>query len=80
MREFKKFWKLSKYDAMIWFLTFITTVIVGIDIGLLTGLIASIASILMQSVKPSTCILGQVPNTELFLDVNRYKGVRINLS
>ncbi|XP_046815512.1 sulfate transporter isoform X1 [Vespa crabro] len=68
-----KFWKLSKSDAIIWIVTFLIVILVSIDIGLLAGLIVSLASVLLQSIRPYTCLLGHIPNSDLYLDLNRYK-------
>ncbi|XP_076677233.1 prestin isoform X2 [Andrena cerasifolii] len=70
-----KFWKLNKYDAAIWIVTFLMVVIVSIDIGLLMGIMISLAIILLQSIKPYTCLLGHIPNTDLYLDSSRFKAV-----
>lgn len=72
----KKYWRLSKWDAAVWIVTFLTTVIVSIDIGLLSGVVISLISIFVQGHRPYTCLLGVVPNTDLYLDCKRYKGVR----
>ncbi|KAF7995780.1 hypothetical protein HCN44_006887 [Aphidius gifuensis] len=74
-KQLKRFWKLSKLDGMVWIVTVLTVVLVGIDIGLLAGLLTSLVSILLLSIKPYTCLLGHVPNTDLYLDMNRYKGI-----
>ncbi|XP_012269237.2 solute carrier family 26 member 6-like isoform X2 [Athalia rosae] len=72
--ELKRFWKLSKLDASVWIVTFFTVVIFNIDVGLVVGLLVSLASIFVQSIKPYTCLLGHIPNTDLYLDLNRFKG------
>ncbi|XP_020723458.1 prestin isoform X1 [Bombus terrestris] len=69
-----KFWKLNKCDALIWIATFLTVVIVNIDIGLLAGIIISLAIILLQSLSPYICLLGYIPNTDLYLDISRFKA------
>ncbi|KAJ8932566.1 hypothetical protein NQ314_014584 [Rhamnusium bicolor] len=70
-----KFWKLSKMDAVVWVATFLTVVFISIDIGLLIGIIMSLITILILGFKPYTCLLGSVPKTDLYLDIDRYKGV-----
>lgn len=70
-----KFWKLNKCDAVIWIVTFLVVIIVNIDVGLLVGLLTSILVILLQSIKPYICLLGHIPNSDLYLDMNRYKAV-----
>mgnify|MGYP005983669829 CR=1 FL=1 len=70
-----KFWKLSKMDALVWLATFLTVVFVSIEIGLLVGVVMSLAAIFVLSLKPHTCLLGSVPHTDLYININRYKGV-----
>ncbi|ERL84981.1 hypothetical protein D910_02404, partial [Dendroctonus ponderosae] len=74
--EFWKFWKLSKVDALVWMGTFLTVVLINIDIGLLCGVVLSLAAILFLSFKPHTCLLGHVPNTDFYLDIARYKAAK----
>lgn len=70
-----KFWKLSRMDAVVWIVTFLAVVCISIDIGLLIGVLMSLICIFILGFKPYTCLLGAVPNTDLYLDINRYKGV-----
>lgn len=72
---FFHFWKLSKMDASVWIVTFLTVVFVSIDVGLLLGVLMSLLTILILGFKPYTCLLGSIPHTDLYLDVTRYKGV-----
>lgn len=74
-KEFFTFWKLSRLDAGVWMVTFLTVVIFSIDIGLLVGIILSLACIFIRGMKPYTCLLGHIPKTDLYLDINRYKAV-----
>ncbi|XP_070172363.1 prestin isoform X1 [Polyergus mexicanus] len=69
-----KFWKLSKTDAIIWIVTFLIVTLINIDIGLLAGLFVSLAIILLQAIRPYTCLLGHIPHTDLYLDLDRYKA------
>lgn len=70
-----KFYKSSKLDALVWIVTFVTVVFVSIDVGLIIGIVMSLMTIFILAFKPYTCLLGPVPYTDLYLDVNRYKGV-----
>ncbi|KAK4878201.1 hypothetical protein RN001_010707 [Aquatica leii] len=72
----KKYWTLSKWDGTVWIITFFTTIIVDIDYGLLSGVIVSLVSIFVQDQKCYTCVLGVVPNTDLYLDMELYKGAQ----
>ncbi|KAF5287626.1 hypothetical protein FQA39_LY15829 [Lamprigera yunnana] len=70
----RKYWRLSKWDAAVWIVTFFTTTLVSIDYGLLSGIVVSVASIFIQGQRCYSCLLGVVPSTDLYLDIDRYKG------
>ncbi|XP_053691119.1 solute carrier family 26 member 6-like [Sabethes cyaneus] len=72
--EFIDFWKLSSIDGMVWMGTFVTVVLIGIDTGLLVGIGLSFCSIFVRGLKSYTCLLENVPDTDLYLDFNRYNG------
>ncbi|XP_057331226.1 prestin-like isoform X2 [Microplitis mediator] len=74
-KQFLEFWRLSRLDGMVWMVTVVTVIIIGIDFGLLIGLITSIGTILLLSMKSYACLLGQIPNTELYLDISKYRGI-----
>ncbi|KAJ8960678.1 hypothetical protein NQ317_012329 [Molorchus minor] len=71
-----RYWRLSKWDAVVWLVTFGTTLFVQIGYGLAAGVAVSLISIFIQGYKPYTCLLGVVPNTDLYLDIKRYKAAR----
>ncbi|XP_032674738.1 sulfate transporter isoform X3 [Odontomachus brunneus] len=73
-KELVKFWKLSKSDASIWIVTFLIVTLINIDIGLLAGLLMSLTIILLQTIRSYTCLLGHIPHTDLYLDLDRYKA------
>ncbi|XP_060524163.1 prestin-like isoform X2 [Cylas formicarius] len=74
--DFLKFWKLSRIDALVWATTFLSVVFIGIDIGLGIGIAMSLFTIFVLSFRPYTCLLGEVPNTDFYLDITRYKGAK----
>ncbi|CRL08557.1 CLUMA_CG021351, isoform A [Clunio marinus] len=73
VKDFPKFNKKSKTDGFVWMSVFFVTVLVSIDVGLLYGVVLSISIIFYNSLKADICILGQIPNTDLFLDVERFE-------
>ncbi|XP_045770049.1 prestin isoform X3 [Maniola jurtina] len=74
VKELNKFWKLSKLDAVVWLVTFLVTMLINIDIGLGAGLLASVGALFCRSQKPYTCLLGRVLDTDLYLDIKRYRA------
>jgi solute carrier family 26, other len=76
--EFPRFQRKSKADGFVWMITFVVVVGVAIDIGLLVGIIISVLCIFCNSLKAHISILGNIPNTDLFLDIERFeKAVEI---
>ncbi|EFN88552.1 Prestin [Harpegnathos saltator] len=75
-KQLVKFWKLSKTDAIIWVVTFLIVTLINIDIGLLAGLLVSLVIILLQTIRSYTCLLGHIPHTDLYLDLDRYKAAK----
>ncbi|KAF2888462.1 hypothetical protein ILUMI_17711 [Ignelater luminosus] len=71
--DFYRFWKLSKIDALVWLITFLTVLFISIDSGLFVGLLMSVITIIYLGFKPYTCLLGSVPHTDIYLDITRYK-------
>lgn len=63
----------SREEKIVWLLTFSTVVIVSIDIGLLVGIVLNLCCILINGMKPYTCILGRIPGTSHFLDVEKFE-------
>ena len=69
-------WHKSRLDAGIWIITFLTVVIIDIDYGLVVGVAASLVLLLIKNQKPNFARLGNIPNTDLYLDLFSYEKVR----
>lgn len=77
VKNLPKIWKLSILDGIVFLVTYLTVVIVDIDVGLLVGLFFSILSLLIQGMKPYTCLLSRVPGTDIYVDKSKYNHVRL---
>uniref|UniRef100_A0A182SAL4 STAS domain-containing protein n=1 Tax=Anopheles maculatus TaxID=74869 RepID=A0A182SAL4_9DIPT len=55
--------------------TFVSVVFISIDIGLLVGFALSVSSIFFRALKPYMCLMGNVPNSDVYLDITRYEGL-----
>lgn len=71
--EFPQFKRKSMKDGIVWMVTFLVVVLVAIDIGLLVGIVMSLFCIILNGMKPHACILGRIPGTDLFLDIERFE-------
>ncbi|CAH2002326.1 unnamed protein product [Acanthoscelides obtectus] len=76
VKDLVRFWKLSKMDALIWLITCLSVVVIGIDIGLLAGVAVSLVAILALNFRPYVCLLGRVPSTDMYVDLSRYRQAK----
>lgn len=60
----------------IWLVTFLAVVCFGIDIGLITGAIFSVFTIVLRFYHPKSRLLGQLPYTEIYLDIHQHRAVK----
>ena len=71
----KRTWVYSKTDFAAMAATIGLTLTVGVDAGIVAGVALSVALHLYRSSKPHYAVVGQVPGTEHFRNVNRHNVV-----
>ena len=74
------YWKVSKYDLVIWITTFLSTVVINIEIGLVCGLAVSIIVFIFRTVTVSPVLLGNLPSSEFYVNIQNFDGVAVNSS
>ena len=74
----KKLLSYNLRDLIILNSTLIITLFIGIKEGILTGIILSLVMLIYKSTKPHMAVLGQVPGTHFYRNVNRFKDVIID--
>jgi SulP family sulfate permease len=65
-------------DLIILIVTLLITLFVGIKEGILAGIILSLVMLIYKSTKPHIAILGQVPGTHFYRNINRFKDLIID--
>ena len=65
-------WKTDKKDFISLIGTFLATLTLGIQIGVLTGLILSLLLIIYKASRPQFAVLGRLPDTKTFRNVLRF--------
>ncbi|CAL1539051.1 unnamed protein product [Lymnaea stagnalis] len=71
--DLKTLWGISLIDFATWLITFSATVFLDVDLGLLVGVVFALLTVIMKSQRPYACLLGQVPGTDIYKDVDVYK-------
>ena len=69
----KRAWSYSKADFAAVAITMLSTLLFGVEIGIALGVGTSILIFLYRSSKPHAAIVGQVPGTEHYRNVQRHK-------
>ncbi|PIN04325.1 Sulfate/bicarbonate/oxalate exchanger SAT-1 and related transporters (SLC26 family) [Handroanthus impetiginosus] len=65
-------WHVDKRDFLLWIITCIVTLFLGIEIGVLVGVGVSLAFVIHESANPHIAILGRLPGTTVYRNVQQY--------
>jgi solute carrier family 26, other len=76
VKDLKRFLREGILESSEWIGTFLVVVIVDIDVGLLAGIIISILALYIKGLKSYSSMLGQVPDTDIYVDLKTHKNVR----
>jgi SulP family sulfate permease len=73
----KRAWTYSKRDGLALTGTIVITLLTGVEAGVVTGVTLSIFLHLYHTSKPHVAIVGEVPGTQHFRNVNRHKVITV---
>ncbi|CAM8911211.1 unnamed protein product [Rhodiola kirilowii] len=65
-------WKIDKFDFVACMGAFFGVVFISVEMGLLIAVSISFAKILLQVTRPRTAVLGQVPRTKVYRNIQQY--------
>src|SRR5690606_41344457 len=68
----KRTWRYSRFDFTVVAVTLVTTLLAGVEAGLIAGVGLALMLHLYRSSRPHVAIVGQVPGTEHFRNVLRH--------
>ncbi|XP_018108162.1 prestin isoform X2 [Xenopus laevis] len=69
-------WRTSRLELSIWVVSFLASVSLGLDYGLLVAVTFAILTVIYRTQSPQYRILGQIPNTDIYCDVEQYEEVK----
>ncbi|HKM15849.1 MAG TPA: sulfate permease [Marinospirillum sp.] len=72
-RQLPYLWYYSREDAWSWMVTLSGVLFLGLELGLLLGVLVSLAAWLAKNSRPHMAVVGLVPGTEHYRNVQRYK-------
>ena len=77
IKEAKFLWKANNLDFWLLIATFLSTLLLGVDYGILTGVGLSLIVLIFRTSRPYVTELGKVPDSNFYRNVNRFEGVVI---
>ncbi|XP_068641584.1 sulfate transporter 1.3-like [Aristolochia californica] len=69
-------WKIDKFDFVACMGAFFGVVFVSVEIGLLISVSISFAKILLQVTRPRTALLGNLPHTSIYRNIEQYPDAK----
>ena len=72
-KEAKYLWHYHRPDFWMMLVTFLVTLVLGIEIGVMAGVGLSIFIMLYLSARPHMAVLGRMPGTNYYRNVDRFK-------
>lgn len=76
-QEARRLFTIKKADGWIYIVTFLITLLLGMDKGLLAGIVFSLVLFIRRSARPNLAVLGRVGEHE-FRDLRRYPDATID--
>ena len=70
-------WKYNKSDALVTLVTFLMTIVFGIEEGILTGVLLSIGFMIYNATKPHVAVLGRLPNNNMYRNIERFDDAEV---
>ncbi|XP_031203832.1 testis anion transporter 1 [Mastomys coucha] len=68
-------WRQDQYECVIWMVTFSAAIFLGLDLGLIISLVFAFFVITVRSHRTKILVLGQIPNTNIYRNVDDYREV-----
>ncbi|KAF3856285.1 hypothetical protein F7725_017008 [Dissostichus mawsoni] len=69
-------WKRSKIDLMVWLVTWVSTLLLNLDLGLAASILFALLTVIFRTQMPTYSVLGNVPGTELYVDIETHREAR----
>ncbi|XP_057587412.1 prestin isoform X2 [Hippopotamus amphibius kiboko] len=60
----------------IWLTTFVSSLFLGLDYGLITAVIIALLTVIYRTQSPSYKVLGQLPDTDVYIDIDAFEEVK----
>ncbi|XP_074523313.1 solute carrier family 26 member 6, like 1 [Halichoeres trimaculatus] len=69
-------WRRSKIDLVVWLVTWVSTMLFNLDLGLAASITFALLTVIFRTQMPTYSVLGNVPGTELYVDIETHREAR----
>jgi SulP family sulfate permease len=73
----KKLWYSDRNDFWVLLITFLGTITLGIEEGILVGVVVSMAIVIYETTLPNYAVLGKIPNETYYKDISRFSNLKV---
>jgi len=70
-KEAHHLWKVKKADCLLWFIAFLGTLFLGVQIGLIVSVSCSLALVVIESIRPQISVLWKLPGTAIYRNIKQ---------
>jgi len=78
IEEAKHLWETDRVDFILFCITAIGTMVLGVEPGIIIGILLSIAMVIYRISKPEIEELGQIPGKPSFMNIHRFPNLEIH--
>uniref|UniRef100_A0A8C7YWF8 Solute carrier family 26 member 6, like 1 n=1 Tax=Oryzias sinensis TaxID=183150 RepID=A0A8C7YWF8_9TELE len=69
-------WRTNKTDLVVWLVTWVSTMLLNLDLGLAASITFALFTVIFRTQLPTYSVLGNVPSTELYVDMETHREAR----
>uniref|UniRef100_A0A3Q4GCA8 Solute carrier family 26 member 6, like 1 n=1 Tax=Neolamprologus brichardi TaxID=32507 RepID=A0A3Q4GCA8_NEOBR len=69
-------WRSSKIDLVVWLVTWVSTLLLNLDLGLAASVTFALFTVIFRTQLPTYSVLGNIPGTELYVDIEMHREAR----
>ncbi|GAA6100522.1 solute carrier family 26 member 10 [Tachysurus ichikawai] len=65
-------WRVSKIDFLVWLVTWLSVVVLNVEMGLAIGVVFSMMTVICRTQRANCTVLGRASNTEIYRPINNH--------
>ncbi|KAB5546145.1 hypothetical protein PHYPO_G00068750 [Pangasianodon hypophthalmus] len=65
-------WRVSRIDFVVWLVTWLSVVVLNVDLGLAIGVVFSMMTVICRTQRVNCSVLGRASNTEIYRPINNH--------